>query len=253
LAETQTPNFHWIKPDIGGDASTWGNVLNSTVDAIDSVVFANQQGIVPIGSIQMFGGATAPANWLICDGRSLATTGTYAALFAVFQYAFGGSGANFNLPNLASRFPLGGTPGQAGGEASHTLSVGEMPVHAHGVSDPTHAHNIADPTHAHGVSDPTHAHGVTQSQHTHQIGVVTGGGSGLAAGAGNAFTTTQTGGASANISIQAAATNIGIQGAATGIGIQGAATGIAIQNAGGGAAHNNMPPYVTLNFIVRYQ
>ena len=25
------------------------------------------------------------------------------------------------------------------------------------------------------------------------------------------------------------------------------------QNAGGGAAHNNMPPYLQLNFIVKYQ
>ena len=42
MAETQTPNYHWIKPDIGGDATVWGTVLNTTIDAIDAVAFNNQ-------------------------------------------------------------------------------------------------------------------------------------------------------------------------------------------------------------------
>ena len=56
MAETQTPNFKWTKPDIGGDSSTWGNVLNTTIDAVDSVVCANQQAGLPIGSVAMFAG-----------------------------------------------------------------------------------------------------------------------------------------------------------------------------------------------------
>ena len=42
MAETVTPHFGWTKPDIGGDASTWGYVLNATIDAIDAVAFSNQ-------------------------------------------------------------------------------------------------------------------------------------------------------------------------------------------------------------------
>ena len=73
MAETQTPNFKWTKPDIGGDFSTWGNVLNTTFDAIDSVAYANQQSGVPIGSIIMFGGPQSkePSGWVLCSGRSL--------------------------------------------------------------------------------------------------------------------------------------------------------------------------------------
>ena len=50
MAETQTPNYKWIKPDIGGDSTVWGNVLNTTIDAIDSTVWANKQAGLPVGS-----------------------------------------------------------------------------------------------------------------------------------------------------------------------------------------------------------
>jgi microcystin-dependent protein len=52
----------------------------------------------------------------------------------------------------------------------------------------------------------------------------------------------------------AANANIGIANAPTGIGIYGAATGITgTNNAGGGAAHNNIPPFLAINFIIKYQ
>ena len=56
MAETKLRTIKWVKPDIGGDASNWGNVLNATIDAIDCVVWTNQQAGVPIGSIIMFAG-----------------------------------------------------------------------------------------------------------------------------------------------------------------------------------------------------
>ena len=62
-------------------------------------------------------------------------------------------------------------------------------------------------------------------------------------------------GASANnVYIAGAATGIQIQGAATNIpNTDYAATGISVGNAGGGGAHNNLPPYVSVNFVIRYQ
>jgi microcystin-dependent protein len=63
---------------------------------------------MPTGSMQMFGGTTAPAGWLICDGSAVSRT-TYADLFAVTNIAYGsGDGSTtFNLPDMRGRMPIG--------------------------------------------------------------------------------------------------------------------------------------------------
>ncbi len=60
---------------------------------------------MPTGSIIGFGG-TAPSGYLLCDGASYDTTAK-AALFAVIGYTYGGSGANFNVPDLRGRMSVG--------------------------------------------------------------------------------------------------------------------------------------------------
>ena len=50
-------------------------------------------------------------------------------------------------------------PGAAGGVASITLTIQEIPWHTHAVTDPGHTHVVYDPTHTHQVYDPTHRHG----------------------------------------------------------------------------------------------
>ncbi|MCB9190636.1 MAG: tail fiber protein [Flavobacteriales bacterium] len=69
--------------------------------------------LVPPGSIQAYGGITAPAGWVMCDGGSYPNTGANAALFAAIGYAFGGSGGSFNVPDFRGRF-LRGVDGNAG-------------------------------------------------------------------------------------------------------------------------------------------
>ena len=62
---------------------------------------------MPSGSIQMFGGATAPTNWLLCDGASLLRA-SYTTLFGIIGTTFGSAdGTHFNVPDFRGVFPKG--------------------------------------------------------------------------------------------------------------------------------------------------
>jgi microcystin-dependent protein len=89
---------------------------------------------MPIGMIQMWAGleSTIPAGWALCNGQVVSGQVT---------------------PNLTGRFVLQAGPsniaGSVGGANVHThnlningtvLTWGQMPIHAHAVTDPTHKH-----------------------------------------------------------------------------------------------------------------
>lgn len=77
----------------------------------------------------------APKGWAECNGQLLPINQNQA-LFSLLGTTYGGDGrVNFALPDLRGRIPLhmgsGFTLGQRAGEASHTLSQGETPIHVH--------------------------------------------------------------------------------------------------------------------------
>lgn len=111
----------------------------------------------PTGSMMMYGGSTAPTNWLICNGSPFSRT-TYSSLFAVISTTYGAGDASttFNVPDMRGRIPVGvgtGTGGGASGtglpsggtalttyargswqgEETHVLSTAEMPAHVHSI------------------------------------------------------------------------------------------------------------------------
>ena len=62
----------------------------------------------PIGTINAYGGATAPDGWMLCQGQAISRT-DYADLFNVIGTSFGsGDGSTtFNVPDLREKFPEG--------------------------------------------------------------------------------------------------------------------------------------------------
>lgn len=103
-------------------------------DGISKNIFLDDN--TPVGAIMPYGGDSDPAYWLICDGRAVSRT-AYAELFAVIgtTYGTGDGSTTFNIPDLRGRVAVGHNTtyglGASGGEAAHTLSVNEMPSHAH--------------------------------------------------------------------------------------------------------------------------
>lgn len=98
----------------------------------------SEMGFIPVGVVLPYGGLNPPEGYLFADGSAKSRT-TYAALFAVYgtTYGVGDGSTTFNLPNLVRRFPVGQDRtaadfliGNLGGEEEVVLASQEM-AHRH--------------------------------------------------------------------------------------------------------------------------
>ena len=115
----------------------------------------------PTGTITIWPGALTnlPPGRLNCDGSSLLVA-SYPRLFAAIGYTWGGSGANFNLPNFQEFFPMG---------ADSTYPLGTVGGSAHALLSHTHTYTETN------ITGGTGGAGGNPSLPVQAVGVATGG------------------------------------------------------------------------------
>jgi microcystin-dependent protein len=149
-------------------------------DLQDSISIA-----APIGAVLMWTGTTTniPAGFAVCNGASLVKN-DYLPLWNLIGYRYGGSGANFSLPDLTSRIPRGtvGTPTVP--NALVTSSPSNIDAHTHTVNSAlTGANsNLA----LSGANSNIGLNTGNVSTHTHSGGTVSGANSNIGLTVGNA-------------------------------------------------------------------
>ena len=232
------------------------------------------QGAVPCGGIialhsGMTGAHSVPSagavdadGWMICDGSSIPSSQTLSG----------------TLPNLTdARFLEGNTHANIGGTGggTHTLTTAEIAAHTH--TGPSHTHT--GPSHSHTVDNHTHGggnhthsfsgsqgHSHPHNSHTHHVYIESSVGrfygsggqypaaypwrhtSGGGNGSSNSTTVSisgTTGGGSATTGGSSPGPN------ASGTGATGADGTGASGSTGGGAAHNIIPKYLRVVYLMR--
>src|SRR5277367_3014253 len=91
-----------------------------------------------------------PKGWAFCNGQLLPINQNQA-LCSLLGTTYGGDGrVNFGLPNLQGRTPIhsgnGQVLGEAAGEQNHTLTITEIPAHAHTWGATNAVANAPNPT-----------------------------------------------------------------------------------------------------------
>jgi microcystin-dependent protein len=166
-----------------------------------------------LGQITLYPYNFAPNGWMFCQGQILPIS-QFAALFSLLGTQFGGNGtSNFALPDLRGRVPNG--QGQGPGLSAYTIGdvQGDENVTLTSATSPPHTHGLTAFTTSATSNSPS---GALPAQ-----------GHGSGRGGGFAVNTYTAPGTAVSL-----------------------APGQVGPVTGGGAAHNNLQPYLTLNWCI---
>lgn len=165
-----------------------------------------------VGTIEMYAGQEAPAGWLICDGSAISRT-EYSKLFAVIgqTYGVGDGSTTFNLPDMRGRVPLGVGTGTAEDATAHTL----------GDQNGAETHSLTT-----GQLPNIHGEAKMGWQDSSASGIMITGNSGV-------------------FSVKQSGTTYFVKSTSSGT-----YNNTLVLNVGSNQAHNNMQPYLTVNYII---
>jgi len=198
-------------------AGTTGQVLARNTSASSGIEWQTlvTASSMPSGSITMFGGdgVTAPSGWLYCRGQAVSRTEN-AALFSAISTTYGsGNGTStFNLPDLQSKFPVGK------GSASWSNVIAEAGGSANSVVV-THSHGGVTQQGISTANITIHDTPGLTTNGNHVTGYGAGGSTGTIGDGTNTF--------------------------------PGAVHDHVINPDGVSGTNQNLPPYITLNFIIK--
>ncbi len=163
-----------------------------------------------LGEIRLFSGNFVPVNWALCDGRLLPIRQN-TALFSLLGTQFGGDGTTtFGLPDFRARGPMDFGQGPGLSQRNMGQTLGAATATLNTTQLPAHGHPPA-----------------------------------ALAASGNS--TTPMGNVSAEITVGRTAQSF--YSTTPGANLVAMAAS-ALQAAGGGQAHNNLAPFLGLNFII---
>jgi microcystin-dependent protein len=139
---TTYTKVNWVDGTLGGTPLTGANfnVMENGLEAAHNEIVP----ILPVGAVAWYAKNAPPTAWLECNGAGLDTT-TYAALYAVIGYTFGGSGATFNIPDLRGRF-VRAYDDSTGRSRLGNVAIGSI----HAGSIKPHQHNFDNHHHTSG-------------------------------------------------------------------------------------------------------
>ena len=170
-----------------------------------------------MGTIIMWSGTWAPQYWMFCNGQTLQIN-QYQALFSIIGTTYGGNGTTtFQLPDLRGRVPAGanmGIPPTTAPNLTLGQNGGEQSVTLQATQIPSHTHSLMVNSGEATTNVPTSAMTIA------------------APGAPSGRSSTPTYG------FIASAANTALAPSSIG------------PNAGGSQPHDNMQPYMGINYLI---